>query len=411
MSYLTFLSITFTLFITINSKQCPTRSFIEQSLFDVHIPGAVIIVINTTHTLYQQAFGHQSFLPTQPMNVDKSIFLLASISKTFIALAAMQLVESNLIDLDTDINHYLLSTDPHISHPSFPLSSITLRQLLSHSASIALNDQIEPHFFMSDDDAFTQTTLAQTCFEYLTNNTSNWIPYPPGTVTLYSNVGTGLAALIIERVTRMSFEEYVKENILKPLNINSEEAAFRLSYIKEKENLVRHYVYNSSNLAQWKKMTPRLNITQMKIPNWLSIPWYSLSVYPSGSLRMSGSSLSKYVQMIMNNGSSVIRAESIKEMKKIVNDVISFENVNQTSLPTLQFGLAWNWQTLNNGRRYFGHGGTLPSATNSMLINEKGDIGMIILTNGDIYANTASAINIYQTINTIRLSLFDCFEY
>ena len=86
------------------------------------------------------------------------------------------------------------------------------------------------------------------------------------------------------------------------------------------------------------------------------------------------------------------------EMKKVVGGGIPYESVNRSSdsllLPALEFGLAWNWQTLDRGRRFLGHGGTLPGATNSMLINEKGDTGVIILTNADIYLNNELSIRL-----------------
>ncbi len=265
MRLLLLLLLLFDFFIFVNSKECPTRSFIEKSLLDAHIPGAAMVVVNNNDILYQEAFGHQSFLPTKLMNVDQSIFVLASISKTFIAVAIMQLVESNLLDLDMDINKYLLSSDPHISHPLYPSQSITLRQLVSHSASIGRNDELEPTFFQSDDKALTGTTLAEVCFTYLINNPSHWLPNRPGTVTLYSNVGSSLAALVVERVAKISYEEYVRQKILKPLGIDIKQGGFRLSDIENRENLVRHYSFNASYLSEWSKMTPRLNVTKVKI--------------------------------------------------------------------------------------------------------------------------------------------------
>jgi CubicO group peptidase (beta-lactamase class C family) len=260
---LLFLLLSFVFCVTANKKECPTRSFIEKSLLDVHIPGAVMIVINNNDILYQEAFGHQAFSPTQLMDVNKSIFVLASISKTFIAVSVMQLVESNLLDLDTDINKYLLPSDPHISHPLYPSHLITLRHLLSHSASIGNNDEAESSFFQSDDKALTETTLAAACFSYLSDNASNWLSKPPGSVTLYSNVGSAFAALVVERVANISYEEYVRQKILKPLGIDIKQAGFRLSNIEDQENLVKHYSFNTSHLEKWSKMTPSLNITKV----------------------------------------------------------------------------------------------------------------------------------------------------
>ncbi|CAF2747466.1 unnamed protein product [Rotaria sp. Silwood2] len=94
-----------------NGSSCPNRQFIEKAFNKVHIPGAVIIVVNASDILYEQAFGYQSLSPAVSMDVDKSIFILASISKTFIGVAVMQLVEKELVDLNTDTNQYL--SEPH----------------------------------------------------------------------------------------------------------------------------------------------------------------------------------------------------------------------------------------------------------------------------------------------------------
>ncbi|CAF4676341.1 unnamed protein product, partial [Rotaria sp. Silwood2] len=201
---------------------CPNRQWIEESLKKAYVPGAAIVVVNATHILYEQAFGYQSLSPQQPMDVNKSIFPLASISKTFIATAVMQLVEQELVDLDTDINVYLLEPQKNIFHPQYPRHSITLRKLLSHSASIYIRDSVVYTYFRSDDDAFNES-LADMCFKYVNPDTSNWLPKPPGAVTSYSNEGSTLAALVVERVSNMSYIDYVKEKIVKPLGINISE--------------------------------------------------------------------------------------------------------------------------------------------------------------------------------------------
>jgi hypothetical protein len=77
----------------------------------------------------------------------------------------------------------------------------------------------------------------------------------------------------------------------------------------------------------------------------------------------------------MNNGSSILHPKSIVQIKTPVVGVIPYENINMTNngslLPPLEFGVVWYWQTLENGRRYLGHGDTMLGARNSMLINEK----------------------------------------
>ncbi|CAF4837996.1 unnamed protein product, partial [Rotaria socialis] len=51
-----------------------------------------------------------------------------------------------------------------------------------------------------------ETTLADICFTYINPNTSNRLPEPPGSVTYYSNEGSALAALVVERMTKMPYD-------------------------------------------------------------------------------------------------------------------------------------------------------------------------------------------------------------
>jgi CubicO group peptidase (beta-lactamase class C family) len=250
-----------------SSSNCPNREAIEQSFSKVHIPGAVIVVVNATNILYEQAIGYQSLSPSRSMNVDQSIFPLASISKTFIAVAVMQLVEKKLVDLDVDINQYLAEPNRKIFHPNYTTHSITLRKLLSHSASISVNGELQSTFYQPGDTAFAKETLADMCFKYINPNTTNWLPRPPGNATLYSNEGTSLAALVVERITKMPYDQYVKENILKPLNIDVSKTGVRLADFPNIDELVKHYLYtlNTSFLQLWDQELPQLNIIQLTV--------------------------------------------------------------------------------------------------------------------------------------------------
>ncbi|CAF1396192.1 unnamed protein product [Rotaria sordida] len=326
----------------------------------------------------------------------------------------MQLVEENLTDLDTDINYYLLSTDPRIFHPLYPSHRITLRQLLSHSASIDTNGEMPFASIQPGDAALGKTSLADRCFTYLNPNASNWLPQVPGTVSLYSNIGASLAALIVERITKMPYERYVREKILNPLDIKVGEAGFRLSDIHHKERLVEHYAFNASYLKEWRRQLPQLDVTQSNVTNWLHIPFFSIPDYPSGLMRMSAVSLSLFLRMFMNNGSSLLHPHSIVEIRTSVDGVVPYQNLhspsNQSPLPPPKYGLIWNWQTMPDGRRFIGHNGVMPGATNLMVINEQDTIGIIFLSNTDAMISNDVSMKFYDTVMGIVLSLFDCFE-
>lgn len=95
--------------------------------------------------------------------------MLASISKTFVIIAAMQMVELHRRDLDTDINQYLPS-NIIIIHSYFPDVTITSRYLLSHTSGIGVNNTLELVNYLPGD-SFIQTNLSDTIAKYLTRNT------------------------------------------------------------------------------------------------------------------------------------------------------------------------------------------------------------------------------------------------
>lgn len=245
------------------AQQCPpSRRVIENQLKNAYIPGLAAIVINSTNILYEEGFGYHSPISTEhPIDPSKSIFVLASLSKTFIALAAMQLVEKGQLNLDIDINQYL-NIPMRIFHPLYPNSIITMRHILSHSSGLGSNYDEEFQHAMPGDE-FLNTNFTEIVLRYLSSKLS-WLPEAPGNITYYTNVSPSWGALIIERISGVSFEQYVRDNILNQLDIPDTEASYRLSSFKmRKTDLVEHYVYNISLLDNYNNIAPQLNVVQV----------------------------------------------------------------------------------------------------------------------------------------------------
>jgi hypothetical protein len=130
---------------------------------------------------------------------------------------------------------------------------------------------------------------------------------------------------------------------------------------------------------------------------------------------MSVHSLSVFLRMFINNGSSLLHPRSILEMRTVVGDGnIPYYNQDTTSNSTAprlsQHGLIWYWQNASNGRRYIGHDGAVPGMAHLILVNEQSTVGIIILTNGDTLAPIDLSREISETLVNIHLTLFDCFE-
>ncbi|CAM4819712.1 unnamed protein product [Rotaria magnacalcarata] len=388
---------------TLQSQCPPTASSIQPLLDKAFMYGAAIVVVNASDIVYQQTFGYDSPLNSnqrQPINDSNSVFLLASISKTFIAVAAMQMVEATRLNLDTDINEYL-SPILNVVHPQYSNVTITMRHLLMHASGIGANAAVEIESYMLGD-AFIQINLGDVLTKYF-NDTAGWLPISPGNRTFYSNVGTNLAAFVIERLAGMRFEQYVQDRILKPLNITEKMGGYRLSSFDEK-SLVGNYLYNESISAELYVFLQRLNATAVGSSQWIHIPFHGSSLYASGYLRMSARGLSLFLKAFLNNFSTLLRNASSIEQMLHISPQEAYAHPSTT-----KYGLIWNWVDIGR-RRLVGHQGSLIGATNLMLANEKRTLGAILLTTGDISTATNHTMEAGTTMISIMTQLFDCFE-
>jgi hypothetical protein len=93
------------------------------------------------------------------------------------------------------------------------------------------------------------------------------------------------------------------------------------------------------------------------LSSWTYVPFFSCSGYPAGLWRMSARSLSIFLRIFINNGSSLLTSQSIAEMKTVVGGGLiplyepnSDRNITN-QLPSFRFGISWHWRTLRNGHR------------------------------------------------------------
>lgn len=141
-------------------------------------------------------------------------FRIASISKTITAIAIMQLVEQNLLDLDSDIGDIL---EYSVRNPSFPNQKITTRMLLSHKSSI-VDGSTYDNFLSATYNNYPIPNLNQLLTPggnyYSTNQ---FITRTPGTYFNYSNINFVILGTIIEKLSNQRFDTYCREHIFQPL--------------------------------------------------------------------------------------------------------------------------------------------------------------------------------------------------
>jgi CubicO group peptidase (beta-lactamase class C family) len=171
-----------------------TKSY-ERGLFN----GNVLIAKNNK-VIYQKSFGFTDETKQTRLN-DKSIFNIGSIAKEFNAVAIMILVERGLLNLDDPISKYNLGL-PKWSE------KVTTRHLINYASGIPRieNKLIVPK---NDDEAW----------KILKNDDT--LLFEPGTGYKYDNGNVFLQRKIIEKVTGVSYQEFVTKNIIKPLKMTN----------------------------------------------------------------------------------------------------------------------------------------------------------------------------------------------
>jgi CubicO group peptidase (beta-lactamase class C family) len=177
------------------------------ALKSTDVAGGVIAVVKDGKLLLAKGYGYADLAGRVPVDPDRTLFRVASISKLFNATAVMQLVEQGKLSLDEDITTYLDFELPR----RYP-DKITLRHILTHTAGFQESFKQLP--------ADSGVPLR----EFVSRMTPDQI-YRPGTVTSYSNYAVDLSGYIVQRASGMPFAEYVRVRILEPLGMRSSSIA------------------------------------------------------------------------------------------------------------------------------------------------------------------------------------------
>ncbi|WP_149913563.1 serine hydrolase domain-containing protein [Sphingobacterium cavernae] len=313
--------------------------------------GVAYVVVKDGKIIEKNAIGYSSVENNTPLHADKNIFRIASISKSFTATALMQIVEKKKISLDDDFGD--LVGFP-VRNPKFPDTKITLRMVLSHTSSI--ND-------------------ANGYFELdVINPTKNpdyhksYNSYAPGTDYQYCNLNFNMAGAVLERLTNVRFDTYIRQQILDPLGLYGGYCIDSL----DNARFASLYSYDNKNetfVLQPLAYNPRSEeVRNYKIGE--STPIFS----PTGGMKISAVDLAKYMTMHMNYGKfgkvKILSKKSAKIMQTKISDK---EGYGLALLETTK---------LISGQHLVGHTGSAYGLYSSMFFNPKEKYGIVVITNG-----------------------------
>jgi D-alanyl-D-alanine carboxypeptidase len=172
-------------------------------------PGYVIGIVYDQELIYAKGFGYADVATKRPMTTD-TLFHIGSQSKTFTAVAVLQLHEQGKLSLDDPVEKYIPTFA--VKKRSDGAAPITIFQLLTHTSGLLHDGPETSHW---SDLNFPARTHYDQQFKSVD------LAFAPGTKRKYSNLGIILAGQIVEVVSGKSFRDYVTENILVPLHMDS----------------------------------------------------------------------------------------------------------------------------------------------------------------------------------------------
>jgi CubicO group peptidase (beta-lactamase class C family) len=276
-----------------------------------HLPGFAVAVVAKDGILFQHGYGFADIanaIPYTPRTLQHN----GSIAKTLLGVSLMQLVEQGRLGLDDPINKHLPF---QVVNPHFPTDVITIRHLATHTSTLTDTDNywftyvLEPktRYKKGDlpapyDEMFDQfkdheRVSMEVFVRHIATkqgdgySENNFLNAKPGTMFAYSNLGADLAGVIVEHVTRQSYEAFTRDRILKPIGM----ADSRWSFFPVD-----------------RRRQALLYVADMRV-----LPRYDLNLKADGGLLTSVADMSKYLREVIkayHGESRLLRRESVRLM-------------------------------------------------------------------------------------------------
>jgi CubicO group peptidase (beta-lactamase class C family) len=310
------------------------RSFVPDLMRDEQIPGAVFVLVQDGKVVLNEGFGYANLETRQPVEPDKTIFPIGSISKVFSATALVQLADRKKIDLSADVNSYLKK----LKVPEAFDQPVTGAQLLNHTAGL---DEIRPGTQAESPDAILPL------HEFLKGRLVR--VHPPGQVTSYSTYGITLAGLMVEEISGLSYETYLSRNIWKPLEMN------------------RTHISTTPNMAAAVAIPYGVeNDSLERVP----YEWYH--TLPASSIRSTAEDMAKF--MIAHLECGKFRNEQILSEGAVCN-MHRKQSTTHSEMPGWTYGFQ---EDDANGLRIVEHGGDIAGFSSLLVLLPDENVGFFV---------------------------------
>jgi CubicO group peptidase (beta-lactamase class C family) len=305
--------------------------------------GCATLIAKNGKIIYKKAFGMADLELNVAMTTDH-VFRIGSITKQFTAVAILQLMEKGLLKLNDNINKFI---------PDYPEygRSITIENLLTHTSGIKNLTEIK------DLEVKKNPYTLEELMNVFKNQPTD---FPPGTKYLYSNSGYIMLGAIIEKVSGMTYEQYLSTNIFKPLKMNNSYYDNPAKIIK---NRARGYVEVSESEA--------INAEYLNT----SFP------YSAGALLMTVEDLFIWQKALLSN--KLLKNET----RQLAQTPYTLKDGTKTN-----YGFGWELSEIY-GSKTIQHTGSITGFASMEMYLPDEDVFIVTLSNG-INKNSIAATNL-----------------
>ncbi len=303
--------------------------FLKDQVDHHQTPSIQYAFFDTERVIYELHYGYKNIKSREPVEASTN-FHLFSITKTFTALAVLQLAQAGKIVLDKPVSTYL---------PGFPYPNIiTIEQLLSHTAGIPNPLPLKWIHLAEEHPGFKRDPFFAEVFKAHPK-----LDFEPGTKFKYSNLGYVLLGQLVETVSGQPFEEYVKENIVERCGIDPSGLNFHLD---PSTHAVGYHKWWSFGNALFGFLIDKSKFMGGREGRWKPFHFFYNNGTAYGGLFGSASGLIRYAQNLLK-ANSVLLNDQYKE--------ILFTERVVRNRPT---GMSLSWFTGNlKGNKYLAHAG------------------------------------------------------
>jgi len=329
--------------------------FLNPDTLDVHIkelmekldvPGLSIAIVNDDSLEYIKGYGKKN-INKKDLVDENTLFGIGSISKSFTALAIGLLVNDGKMDWDDRVIDYL----PYFElYDRYVTNNFTIRDLLTHRSGLK---DISGGTLSFGSSLLSRPEIIKR-LKYL--KPASGFRYTPA----YQNIMYIVAGEVVSKVSGMSWEEFIKTRIFKPLGMDNSVACYEER--QKSKNIALPHIQNE------------------KFENILITQEISDNAAPAGFIFSSANDMAKYIKFFLNDGivgqDTLIKKEVIDEIFTPQIHYPIWKNHNEFT----SYGFGW-WLTPRNGHKVIEHSGGIDGMSSNLMMVSDLDYGVVIMGN------------------------------